>query len=219
MSERRTKVLLSLAGSADLSKAKPSGGRHAKTEDLVVARNPNRLRNRPVIEKFLDSISENETTGCWEWRWILTPPKIKGVINYPRIQVAGVTVRANRFSYTIFNGQIPDGLYVLHKCDNPRCCNPSHLEVGTQLENMRQCKRRGRWFTKESRPQCDDCHNAILTNEQVSEILRLHSIGFRNCEITKKLGIKARGHVYTIVKGISWKRHPMRVVYGIPPKP
>jgi hypothetical protein len=42
------------------------------------------------------------------------------------------------------NGAIPEGLHVLHRCDEPRCCNPEHLFLGTQAENMADMHRKGR---------------------------------------------------------------------------
>lgn len=53
-------------------------------------------------------------------------------------------MRAHRLSHIVFNGPIVDGLWVLHSCDNPPCCNPKHLSLGTPLENARQAKERGR---------------------------------------------------------------------------
>jgi hypothetical protein len=55
-----------------------------------------------------------------------------------------VTVGAHRLAYTFTFGEIPDGLGVLHTCDNPPCCNPNHLWLGTQLENIADRHSKGR---------------------------------------------------------------------------
>jgi hypothetical protein len=59
--------------------------------------------------------------------------------------------RAHRWAYEKFFGPIPDGLIVMHTCDNPPCVNPLHLKVGTQGENIRDARDKGRLFYQSTR--------------------------------------------------------------------
>ena len=67
---------------------------------------------------------------------------------YGTTKVGGKTVYAHRRAWEIVNGSIPEGLCVLHKCDNPSCINPEHLFLGTQLENIEDRNSKGRTFGK-----------------------------------------------------------------------
>jgi hypothetical protein len=74
---------------------------------------------------------------CWETS---LDPKHK----YPQINIRGRKITVHRLSYVVHVGQIPDGLHVLHKCDNPRCHRPDHLFVGTVQDNMKDMVAKGR---------------------------------------------------------------------------
>ena len=77
-------------------------------------------------------------TGCWEFG----NPKSKNT--YHRITFGGKQYMSHRLSYEIANGKIPDGMFICHTCDNPRCVNPDHLYAGTHKDNARDCVERGR---------------------------------------------------------------------------
>jgi hypothetical protein len=79
--------------------------------------------------------------GCWEW------PGDRHARGYGVIGHGYVTrtrLLAHRVSYEIFHGPISDNLVVRHRCDNPPCVHPDHLEVGTQADNLRDMRERGR---------------------------------------------------------------------------
>ena len=63
---------------------------------------------------------------------------------YGRITQNGKRARAHRVAFELFVGPIPSGMHVLHRCDNPPCVNPSHLFIGTHLDNMRDMEAKGR---------------------------------------------------------------------------
>jgi hypothetical protein len=79
-----------------------------------------------------------KTDSCWIWNG----PLFKS--GYGRISNREKKLRAHRVSYEFYVGPIPDGLNVLHRCDNPLCVNPDHLFVGTHLDNMKDMEAKGR---------------------------------------------------------------------------
>lgn len=76
--------------------------------------------------------------GCWHWT------KSQDSNGYGHLRVGSRLEKAHRHAYTVWVGPIPDGLQVLHDCDNPRCCNPAHLHLGTLQQNMAERDQRGR---------------------------------------------------------------------------
>lgn len=89
-------------------------------------------------------------------------------------------IYAHRRAYAIAYGPIPDGMFVRHKCDNPPCVNPDHLELGTHADNMRDMVARGRSRTGERH------HAARLTAADVREI---RASPESNADIAERFGI------------------------------
>ena len=99
--------------------------------------------------------------GCWMFVGSLSP---KG---YGKLQIGKFHLRANRVAYTVYKGPIPEGMLVKHKCDVPACCNPDHLELGTDADNQAEKATRGRAASGERHGM------AKLTNIQRGEIKEL----------------------------------------------
>jgi len=89
--------------------------------------------------------------GCHIWTGALS---VKG---YGCTNINGKGVRAHRASYTIYNGEIPYGLIVCHRCDNPPCVNPAHLFLGTHLDNEQDKLIKGRNYQK-NKTHCKHGH-------------------------------------------------------------
>jgi hypothetical protein len=66
-------------------------------------------------------------------------------MGYGVVNIGNTYGGAHRLSYTLNVGEIPQGLHVLHKCDNRKCVNPNHLFLGTQKDNNQDMGRKGRW--------------------------------------------------------------------------
>jgi len=81
-----------------------------------------------------------KTDRCWEW----TGLRFADSMRYGRFSFNGGSLRVHRLSWILAHGPIPDGLFVLHRCDNPICVWPDHLFLGTQAENIRDCVSKGR---------------------------------------------------------------------------
>lgn len=83
------------------------------------------------------------TEGCWDW-----PDAIQsggyGMFTMTTAKGKKTQVLAHRISHEIYNGPIPDDLFVLHSCDRPVCCQPRHLSAGTHADNMRDMTIKGR---------------------------------------------------------------------------
>jgi len=100
-------------------------------------------------KEYLRSNIEIVSSGCWIWT------KSLNFDGYGQARYRRKNIAAHRLSYIIYKGDIPEGLLVCHDCDNPACVNPTHLEIGTQKKNMRDCLARGRYrgAAQKLRPQ------------------------------------------------------------------
>ena len=108
-------------------------------------------------ERFYEQLppeSERKPDECWEWKAYCNQKRG----GYGRIKVCKKQILAHRMAWELANNRkIPEGMYVLHHCDNPPCCNPEHLYLGTNQDNVRDRDTRGRgsanvpdWIIKEA---------------------------------------------------------------------
>lgn len=133
---------------------------------------------------------------CWMWDGGLDP---YGYGFYStRLHDAKTNFRVTRLIWVLVYGEIPEGLLMLHRCDNPPCCNPAHLWVGTQTDNQQDSIRKGRRPLGEQHPQ------ARLTEEQVRHLRQLRDAGW---SYTALMRVYGSGHntVRAAVNRHTWK--------------
>ena len=121
---------------------------------------------RPVgrIWQWIDTSS-----ACWMWTGALQNVDS----GYGVVRFNDKKHYAHRLIWSLFNGPVPDGAFICHHCDEPRCVRPSHLYAGTQKENVADMFRRGR--ARPARGEAIGCSK--LTEADVLEMRRLYSEG------------------------------------------
>lgn len=90
-------------------------------------------------ERFWVKVDKSpRQSGCWHWT------AFRDSDGYGRFWLDGTMVSASRAAWILTKGDVPPGMEVLHRCDNPRCVNPDHLFLGTKTDNMADRDRKGR---------------------------------------------------------------------------
>jgi len=110
------------------------------------------------MERFWSKVDKS-SEGCWTWMGAHKPS------GYGNVTYCYKVYSAHRMAYELTFGSIPHGQFVLHHCDNPRCVNPSHLFLGTTVDNARDMLAKGREG------------NSKLDFAKATEIRRLYSLG------------------------------------------
>jgi hypothetical protein len=144
-------------------------------------------RKKPLAERFYSKVQDTDS-GCQIWTGCLMPN------GYGQFHLNGKTAYAHRVAYELHYGSIGE-LFVLHKCDNRRCVNPSHLFLGTFNDNMRDMTKKGRQAHGEKNGQ------AKLTIDQV---LAIRAATGSQTDIAKPYQISDRT-VGDIKRRRSWK--------------
>lgn len=138
------------------------------------------------------------------WIWIGTKGARCGKKRYGKLMINGQLVRTNRAAWVICNGQIPEGLCVLHRCDNPPCVNPSHLFLGTQEENAKDRHSKGRTKEPIQRAKGHSHGMAKLTSGLVESIRKKRKSGIFLEVIAAEFQITVT-QVLRICSGKHWK--------------
>jgi hypothetical protein len=150
-----------------------------------------------LAERFWCKVARGGPDECWPWQ------AGKNAGGYGRITVhdgrAQPIQYAHRVAWELTRGSL-GGLFVLHRCDNPACCNPAHLFLGTQTDNMRDRDAKGRL----NPPRGSKSGRAKLTEAAVEEIRALALVA-RQRDIAALYGVH-RSTVTNILSGKTWSR-------------
>ena len=149
----------------------------------------------PAI-RFDAKVERIPFSGCWIWTGNCTSG------GYGIFWSGKKHVTAHRASYRLHVGEIPEGMFVCHKCDVPSCVNPEHLFIGTRQDNVNDASSKGR-LSLCGKP--GEAHYLTkLSNYQVLEIRKKHSEGKRCSELAIEYH-KSESCIRAILKRISWR--------------
>jgi endogenous inhibitor of DNA gyrase (YacG/DUF329 family) len=150
--------------------------------------------NELDLLKNIFDLNVIKNDGCWDSR------KKSYKNGYIPMVINGQQSCAHRASWIIHYGAIPDGLFVLHNCDNRRCSNPAHLFLGTAKDNSKDMEKKGR-----KRPPFGEAHKlSKLKSEQVIKIKELIKMGVTATRIAKDFEVHPSA-IRAIRSGITWK--------------
>jgi hypothetical protein len=144
-----------------------------------------------IHERLKSKIVENKSTGCHEWTGCTTG-------GYGQIEHNGKLDYTHRIAWKLLHGEIPDGLHVLHKCDNRKCVNPKHLFLGTHQDNIRDM------IEKNRQARGSKCGSAILHENDISQIRKRFANGNSNKLIGIYFGVAPKT-ISNIKTGVTWK--------------
>lgn len=148
-------------------------------------------------KRFFKKFTKKHQHECWEWF------KGKTTAGYGMFHKDKFTASyAHRISYELHVGPIPKGMCVCHACDNPACVNPSHLFLGTHLDNMRDMNKKGRHAKDGAKGEKNAASK--LENNDIPKIKNLLNNGCSLNSIARKF-LVSKKTIFNIKKGRIWK--------------
>lgn len=145
------------------------------------------------LERFWSKVDIRGPDECWNWT---TATNTWG---YGRFYLNGRTVAAHRYSLALVIGEIPEGIFACHRCDNPSCVNPAHLFPGTALENLHDAAKKGRMMHGSE-------HTWAKLTEAIVRSIRgeYASGGVTHKQLGEKYGVSACS-IWHAVNGRTWR--------------
>lgn len=152
------------------------------------------------MERFWSKVDIRGPNACWPW----TASTSNG---YGMFWTGKRFVKAHRYAFTLERGELPDlpgwhGAVVRHDCDNRLCCNPAHLRVGTQADNLRDMDARGRRIR--GAPKGERQHLAKLTADKVRRMRALRRAGWIYRQLATEFAVTIAA-AHAVCTGSTWK--------------
>lgn len=128
---------------------------------------------KTMKQRFWDRLIIKDN-GCWEW------PAYKDKDGYGILTTKIPKTRKNiiqkthRLAYENVFGKIPDKQCVCHKCDNPSCCNPYHLFLGSSADNNKDARNKGRAILDKNRKFSKDLIQGMLNMHDSGDYTKTH---------------------------------------------
>ena len=163
-------------------------------------------------DAFMAKVSK-KPSGCWLWTGIEHR-------KHGMFYAGGKMDQAHRISWRLRNGEIPEGLWVLHNCRNSMCVNPAHLRLGTRADNVADAVKRGEMASgdrnpmrlyPELRPRGASHGLAKLDDAKVAAMRVLYSGGLAHRKIAVKFGVSGHTALHAI-RGKTWSHVPFAIV-------
>jgi hypothetical protein len=147
--------------------------------------------------RLANGLDAAETGKCWEWM------RAHNGVGYGTLTVNGKRAYAHRLAFELAGNVIPQGMDVMHSCDNPRCINPEHLSAGTRSKNMADCHTRGRSKIPVPRMTGESNGSAKLTQAQVLAIRNGLANGATQDFLAQRFGV-SQTLISKIKRGEIW---------------
>lgn len=153
--------------------------------------------SKTFAKRFWNKVSIGKNCfDCWGWSGC----KVFGYGVISNGVSTGKNTLAHRASWILHNGPIPDGMFVLHKCDNPPCSNPNHLFIGNHQDNASDKVLKGRQLVG------NQCHLSKFTASDVLSI-RSNKLKETQSSIAKRFGVN-QSCISEIISRKTWKHIP-----------
>lgn len=147
-------------------------------------------------DRFWSYVNKKSDIECWEWFGSISK------YGYGEIKIGQKVIKAHRLSWNIHKGNIPDGLLICHKCDNKKCVNPSHLFLGTYMDNNRDRDNKDRAIHQSG----ENHGRAKLTQNDVDTIRTLRAENHLSQYELARMFLVTRPTIKKILDGVTWRQ-------------